>query len=266
MRPLPAALGEQPGRVRHGVLCRLGRVQPVSCKPCLPTGVDGCVRVWDAADGRCVAVLAHHSEPVTSAAWLPDGRSLVTAGHDKQLVGGRRLAGRAGCFALLLLCFPLQAKALRTRGHVGAGMHAASAGARTGPRACPHWLDQTLPCPAVHRLPPACHFPLLSLQCLVEVEGRVLRRWPSNWVQDLAVAKQGRYVLVRPCGVLACLLACALRLGAQAGQCTSAYTFPEVEGAGESMQHGPRLWTPSSLPPPPAASAWERDACAWLGT
>ncbi len=39
------------------------------------------------------------------------------------------------------------------------------------------------------------------VQCLVDLEGRVLRRWPTSRVQDLLVAKAGRYILVGGCGV-----------------------------------------------------------------
>lgn len=46
---------------------------------------DGCVRVWDAASGRRVRALRHHAEPVTSAAWLPGRRGLVTAGFDERV-------------------------------------------------------------------------------------------------------------------------------------------------------------------------------------
>ena len=46
---------------------------------------DGCVRVWDTASGRRVRALRHHAEPVTSAAWLPGRRGLVTAGFDERV-------------------------------------------------------------------------------------------------------------------------------------------------------------------------------------
>ena len=41
--------------------------------------------MWDAASGTCLQVLRHHKDPVTCAAWFPDGRRLVTGSHDKQL-------------------------------------------------------------------------------------------------------------------------------------------------------------------------------------
>jgi WD repeat-containing protein 26 len=34
--------------------------------------------------GRCVLTIDHHAEPVTTAAWAPDGESFVTASLDKQ--------------------------------------------------------------------------------------------------------------------------------------------------------------------------------------
>ena len=73
---------------------------PSSPRPCLPrcAGQDA-LRLWDAATGKCLAVFLHHKEPVTCAAWFPDGQRLVTGSHDKQ-VGWRRdallQAGAAG--------------------------------------------------------------------------------------------------------------------------------------------------------------------------
>ncbi|GAB4817799.1 hypothetical protein N2152v2_004845 [Parachlorella kessleri] len=79
-------------------------------------GADRRVRVWEAATAACVAVLAHHSEAVTTAAWMPDGLSLVTGSHDKQM-------------------------------------------------------------------------------CLVGLDGWVRQRWVTGRVQDVVVAKHGRYIL-----------------------------------------------------------------------
>lgn len=52
--------------------------------PYHPAGQDA-LRLWDVASGECLGVLRHHKDPVTCAAWFPDGRRLVTGSHDKQL-------------------------------------------------------------------------------------------------------------------------------------------------------------------------------------
>src|SRR5262249_26345366 len=45
-------------------------------------GLDGTVRLWDAADGRAVAALTGHTGGVIGVAFSPDGRALVSGGED----------------------------------------------------------------------------------------------------------------------------------------------------------------------------------------
>ncbi len=44
---------------------------------------EGIVRIWDSATGLEVSVLAGHTEEVYSAAYSPDGKSIVTASADQ---------------------------------------------------------------------------------------------------------------------------------------------------------------------------------------
>lgn len=44
-------------------------------------GIDGTVRLWDAATGTATAVLEGHEQFVTSVLWSPDGRRLASAGY-----------------------------------------------------------------------------------------------------------------------------------------------------------------------------------------
>ena len=43
---------------------------------------DGTVRLWDANTGQLVALLAGHTDSVTSVAYSPDGNTLVSGGWD----------------------------------------------------------------------------------------------------------------------------------------------------------------------------------------
>lgn len=83
--------------------CRTGCCRPALHQPataravnlppgCAPAAGQDALRLWDTATGRCLAVFLHHKEPVACAAWFPDGRRLVTGGHDKQVRGGQRRA------------------------------------------------------------------------------------------------------------------------------------------------------------------------------
>lgn len=40
------------------------------------------VRIWDVKTGDCLLLLEKHKEQVTAVAWMPDGRTVVSAGHD----------------------------------------------------------------------------------------------------------------------------------------------------------------------------------------
>ena len=44
---------------------------------------DFTARLWDAADGRVIAVLRGHLSPIVHAAFSSDGSRIVTASHDK---------------------------------------------------------------------------------------------------------------------------------------------------------------------------------------
>ncbi|MBI4871454.1 MAG: hypothetical protein HY814_07795 [Candidatus Riflebacteria bacterium] len=53
---------------------------------CLVTGAaDGCVRLWDVRDARCVRVCAGHSGPVLACAVTPDGLLAVTTSADRRV-------------------------------------------------------------------------------------------------------------------------------------------------------------------------------------
>lgn len=64
---------------------------PARPAPPRRTGQDA-LRLWDTASGKCVAIFRHHTDPVTCAAWFPDGSRLATGSHDKQVRRGA--AGR----------------------------------------------------------------------------------------------------------------------------------------------------------------------------
>ena len=49
----------------------------------MTAGADGTVRVFEARGGARVSVFAGHSGPVYSAAFSPDGTSIVTASDDR---------------------------------------------------------------------------------------------------------------------------------------------------------------------------------------
>jgi WD40 repeat protein len=46
-------------------------------------GVDGTVRIWDAASGRLLQTHSGHSGTVVSVAWSPDGTRLASGGWDR---------------------------------------------------------------------------------------------------------------------------------------------------------------------------------------
>jgi WD40 repeat protein len=52
----------------------------------LSCSADKTARLWDAATGACVAVLARHAECVTAGAWGAGGACCYTAGLDKRLI------------------------------------------------------------------------------------------------------------------------------------------------------------------------------------
>jgi WD40 repeat protein len=62
---------------------------------------DEIARVWEATTGRSLATLQGHTDPVTSAAFSPDGKWVVTASDDKiarvwEAATGRSLATLQG--------------------------------------------------------------------------------------------------------------------------------------------------------------------------
>jgi WD40 repeat protein len=46
-------------------------------------GKPGAVKLWNAESGALQATLSGHSEPVTSVAFSPDGRYVVSGSHDR---------------------------------------------------------------------------------------------------------------------------------------------------------------------------------------
>ena len=46
---------------------------------------DNTLKVWDAAQGRCLLTLEGHSDPATACAWSPDGQKLLSASEDNTL-------------------------------------------------------------------------------------------------------------------------------------------------------------------------------------
>lgn len=61
---------------------------PGSANPNLPlvlatASFDSTVRLWDPESGRCLHTLEHHTQPVYSVAFSPDGRYLATGSRDK---------------------------------------------------------------------------------------------------------------------------------------------------------------------------------------
>jgi WD40 repeat protein len=46
-------------------------------------GVDGAVRLWDAATGRPLAVLHEHADVVNAVSFGPDGRTILSASDDR---------------------------------------------------------------------------------------------------------------------------------------------------------------------------------------
>ena len=46
-------------------------------------GEDREIRLWDATDGKLLKTLKGHTAGITTIAWSPDGKWLVSAGQDK---------------------------------------------------------------------------------------------------------------------------------------------------------------------------------------
>jgi eukaryotic-like serine/threonine-protein kinase len=74
--------GKELGHVKHGSVAIGGDISPkgVLAASC---GMDGRVRVWDTVhDGALVHQFEGHTEPVWKCVFSPDGRLLLTGGHD----------------------------------------------------------------------------------------------------------------------------------------------------------------------------------------
>ena len=54
--------------------------------PLCSASFDSTVRLWDPDSGKCLHTLEHHTQPVYSVAFSPDGRFLATGSRDKLCV------------------------------------------------------------------------------------------------------------------------------------------------------------------------------------
>ncbi len=90
-----AAVAFAPDGKRFAAACGFARVSHVTVKGPLPTEViqwrrpqppDRTVTVWDTDTGRLVATLRGHEDEVTSVAFTPDGKRLVSGGFDRTVI------------------------------------------------------------------------------------------------------------------------------------------------------------------------------------
>ncbi|CAG8477491.1 6286_t:CDS:2 [Acaulospora colombiana] len=51
----------------------------------LTCGQDNEIRLWSVESGECLKVMKKHTEPVTTCAWLPDGKSFISGSQDKNI-------------------------------------------------------------------------------------------------------------------------------------------------------------------------------------
>ncbi len=73
------ARGDDGARVGHAAQIRTARFSPDGSRV-VTASLDGTARVWDAATGRELAVLAGDPAGLTTAAWAPEGGSIVATG------------------------------------------------------------------------------------------------------------------------------------------------------------------------------------------
>ena len=52
----------------------------------MSAGSDATLRLWDPVTGSCQRCIKAHTSEVTAVVWWPDGQSLITGSHDKDLV------------------------------------------------------------------------------------------------------------------------------------------------------------------------------------
>ena len=85
-------VGEEPvPGMRLRCICRghQGTIGRIAWSPCgrfiASPSEDKTIRIWDANDGKCLAVLKGHQNAVQCVVWSPDGREIVTGSEDKSV-------------------------------------------------------------------------------------------------------------------------------------------------------------------------------------
>lgn len=194
---------------------------PLTELPALPlplSGVDG-LRLWDVASGRCLATLHHHKDPVrpsaTGVASLPAGvparlpccgtaaaacPSTYPATHLQPTRQPRRSPAPPGFRTGSGWSRDPTTSSCEPAAWAAAREAACLAGRLDGACLLAHAAACTKPC-LMHAMQPAADADA-PCRCIVDLSGAVQRSWRIQRVQEVLVAKGGRYVLVRRAGTL----------------------------------------------------------------